>query len=295
MYFNDSTMVFVDGEYLNANDVKVNPYNQTMHYGSGAFEGIRSYDTPDGTRIFKATDHFDRLKYSCEKMYIPFEYSSEELEQITYKLLRLNQLTNAYIRPIVYLDPNMSLTAVGSSHLIIMVWEWGQYLGTEQLKVGTSSFQRPNPKSCFVDAKITGHYTNSILATQEAKNKGFDEALLTDMNGNVAEGPGANFFFEKDGKLYTCPKGNILPGITRQTVFEIAAELKIPVVEKWFDIDEVYNADAAFFCGTAAEIAGIKSLDNHVFPIKWEDTMSELVQRKYKLRVASNEFKEMLI
>lgn len=295
MYFNDSTVVFFNGEFLKAKDVNVSPYNQTMHYGNGVFEGIRAYNTPDGTRIFKAKEHYERLNYSCEKMYIPFAYSTQELERITYKLLRLNNLTDAYIRPIVFLEPNMSLTAVEESNLMIMVWEWGRYLGNEHLNVMTSSFQRPNPKSCFVDAKVTGHYTNSILATQEAKNKGFDEALLTDMNGNIAEGPGANFFFEKNGELFTCPQGNILPGITRATVFEIAEELGIPVHEKWFAVEEVYKADAAFFCGTAAEIVGIKSLDNHSFPLKWEDSVSELIQRKYKLRVSTNEFKDMLI
>lgn len=295
MYFNDSTVVFSNGEYVKAKDLMVSPYNQTMHYGNGAFEGIRSYDTPDGTRVFKAKEHYERLKYSCDKMYIPLDYTLDELEQITYKLLEKNNLKDAYIRPLVYLDPNMSLTATNGSTLIIMAWEWGNYLGSEQLRVMTSSFQRPNPKSCHVEAKITGHYTNSILATQEAKQKGFDEALLTDMSGHVAEGPGANFFYEKKGELYTCPKGNILPGITRQTIFEIAKELQIPVHEKWFTIEDVYTADTAFFCGTAAEVVGIKSLDEKVFPLNWEDSVSELIQRKYKLRVASNEFKEMLI
>tara|TARA_B100000508_G_scaffold11104_1_gene7852 strand:+ start:27169 stop:28056 length:888 start_codon:yes stop_codon:yes gene_type:complete len=295
MYFNEDTLVFSDGEYLKVNELTVDPFNQTLHYGNGAFEGIRSYDTPDGTRIFKAKEHYERLKYSCEKMHIPFDYSVDQLEQITYSLLSKNNLKDAYIRPIVFLEPNMSLTKTDKSHLMIMVWEWGKYLGDKQLRVMTSSFQRPNPKSCFVDAKVTGHYTNSILATQEAKDKGFDEALLLDMNENVAEGPGANFFFEKNGELFTCPAGNILPGITRQTVFEIAHELDVKVHEKWFGINEVYKADAAFFCGTAAEVAAIKSLDEYVFPLSWEDSVSELIQRKYKLRVSTNEFKQMLI
>lgn len=295
MYFNDSTVVFSNGEYVKAKDLMVSPYNQTMHYGNGAFEGIRSYDTPDGTRIFKAKEHYERLKYSCEKMYIPLDYTLDDLEQITYKVLEKNNLKDAYIRPLVYLDPNMSLTATNGSTLLIMAWEWGNYLGNEQLRVMTSSFQRPNPKSCHVEAKITGHYTNSILATQEAKQKGFDEALLTDMSGHVAEGPGANFFYEKKGELYTCPKGNILPGITRQTIFELAKELQVSVHEKWFTVEDVYTADTAFFCGTAAEVVGIKSLDEKVFPLNWEDSVSMLIQRKYKLRVASNEFKGMYI
>lgn len=295
MYFNENTVVFSDGEYAKVDDLKVDPYSQTMHYGNGAFEGIRSYDTPDGTRIFKAKEHYERLKYSCDKMYIPFDYSVEDLEQITYALLLKNNLKDAYIRPLVYLEPNMSLSKVNKSHFMIMAWEWGQYLGNKQLNLMTSSFQRPNPKSCFVDAKVTGHYTNSILATQEAKDKGYDEALLTDMNGNVAEGPGANFFYEKEGELYTCPTGNILPGITRQTVFELAEELKISIHEKWFKVEDVYAADTAFFCGTAAEVAGIKSLDKHLFPMNWDDSVSAMIQRKYKLRVSTNEHKEMLI
>ena len=295
MYYNDKSVVFYNGKFTKANQLLVSPYNQTMHYGNGVFEGIRSYETADGTRIFKAKEHFERLIYSCEKMYIPINYSIEELEQNTYQLLEMNGLSDAYIRPVVFLHENMSLTATQESSLIIMAWEWANYLGDNLLRVMTSSFQRPNPKSCYVDAKVVGHYTNSILATQEAKSKGYDEALLTDMNGFVAEGPGANFFFEKAGTLYTCPKGNILPGITRQTVIEIANELDIPVVKKFFTMDEVKTADTSFFCGTAAEVVGIKSIDSFKFPLSWNMSVSQLIQRKYKLRVSRNEHKDMLI
>jgi branched-chain amino acid aminotransferase len=135
-----------------------------------------------------------------------------------------------------------------------MAWEWGKYLGDSMLKVMLSSYQRPNPKACHVQAKVVGHYTNSILATTEAKQKGFDEALLTDINGFIAEGPGANFFYEKDGKLFTAPLGNILSGITRATVFEIARELDVEVEERFFKPEEIYTADAAFFCGTVKSI-----------------------------------------
>jgi branched-chain amino acid aminotransferase len=158
-----------------------------------------------------------------------------------------------------------------------------------------SSFQRPNPKSCFVEAKVVGHYTNSILATTEAKQKGFDEALLTDANGFVAEGPGANFFYEKNGVLYTPQLGNILPGITRQTVLELAKELDIPVVEKQFYPEELKTADLAFFCGTAVEVIGIQQIDEHVFPMKWEDSTSYMIQLKYKQRVAHNEYKDVYL
>ncbi len=295
MYYTDETVVFLNGDFVKAKDAQVGLYNQTMHYGNGVFEGIRSYDTPDGTRIFKAKEHYDRLHYSAKMMHIDLNYSSEELEQITYQLLEMNGLKDAYIRPLVYLGENMSLTPTQDTHVVIMAWEWGKYLGDKMLKVMLSSYQRPNPKACHVQAKVVGHYTNSILATTEAKSKGFDEALLTDMNGNVAEGPGANFFFEKDGKLVTAPLGNILSGITRATVFELAKELNIEVEERFFKPEEIYTADAAFFCGTAAEVIGIEQFNDYKFPLNWEDTNSHLVQRMYKRRVATNEYKEVYL
>ena len=189
----------------------------------------------------------------------------------------------------------MSLTPTNEVNLVIMAWEWGKYLGDSLLRVCESSFQRPNPKSCWVQAKVVGHYTNSILATTEAKHKGFDEALLTDSEGFVAEGPGANFFYEKDGRLFTPKLGNILPGITRQTVLEIAKELDIEVEEKLFTVEEVYTADIAFFCGTAAEVIGIKQLNSFVFPMNWEESNSYLIQRKYKRKVAHNEYQSYCI
>lgn len=295
MYYTDETIVFLNGEYVKAKDAKVGLFNQTMHYGNGVFEGIRSYETPDGTRIFKAKEHYDRLHYSAEKMHISLNYSSDELEQITYRLLELNSLSDAYIRPLVFLGENMSLTPTDDVNVVIMVWEWGKYLGDKMLKVMLSSYQRPNPKACHVQAKVVGHYTNSILATTEAKQKGFDEALLTDINGNIAEGPGANFFFEKEGKLVTAPLGNILSGITRATVFELAQELGVEIEERFFKPEELLNADAAFFCGTAAEVIGIEQFNDYRFPMNWEDTNSYLVQRMYKRRVATNEYQHVYL
>ena len=295
MYYKDKTVIYLNGEYIKASDANVNLYSQTLHYGNGVFEGIRSYNTDDGVRIFKAKEHFDRLHYSAEKMHINLSISSEELEKISYQLLKVNKLKNAYIRPLVYLGENMSLNECNDVNIVIMAWEWGNYLGSNQIKVMSSSFQRPNPKSCHVEAKVVGHYTNSILATTEAKNKGFDEALLSDNEGYVAEAPGANFFVEKDEVLYTPPLGNILAGITRQTVFEIAEELGIEVHEKKFKFKDLKNIDTAFFCGTAAEIIGIKSIDHYEFPLKWENSISSLIQRKYKMRVSKNEFQNIYL
>jgi branched-chain amino acid aminotransferase len=290
MYYNDNTVVFFDGEWLKAKDLMVSPYVQVMHYGSGVFEGIRSYATPDGTRIFKAKEHYERLLYSAEKMHLKLNFSAEALTRLTYELLEKNNLGDAYIRPLVFAGANMSLTPTDEVHVFLCAWEWGKYLGNKMLNVMTSSYQRPNPKSCHVEAKVTGHYVNSILATTEAKQKGFDEALLLDANGNVAEGPGANFFFEKDEVLYTSPLGNILPGITRATMFELCNELGFKLVEKYFTPEDVKGADSAFFTGTAAEVAGIASLDNVPFKLKWEDSLGSVLQAKYTRRVAFNEY-----
>ncbi len=289
MYFNDETIIYLNGAFVKAKDSSVNLYNQTMHYGNGVFEGIRSYNTPEGTKIFKAKEHYERLLFSADKMYIKMPIGVKELEDISYELLKRNNISDAYIRPLVYLGQNMSLTPTDEVHVVIMAWEWGKYLGDQLLRLMISSFQRPNPKSCFVEAKVVGHYTNSILATTEAKSKGFDEALLTDMNGNVAEGPGANFFYQKDGKLFTAPLGNILAGITRQTVLEIAAELGYEVVQEFFKPEALETADGAFFCGTAAEVIGIQSINEHKFPMEWEHSIGAVIQKKYKRRVAFNE------
>jgi branched-chain amino acid aminotransferase len=291
MYYSDDTIVYLDGKWTKAKDASVTLYNQSLHYGNAVFEGIRSYETEDGTLIFKAKEHYDRLHFSAQKMQIPFALSSETLTKLSYELLEKNKLTNAYIRPLIYPGENMSLVSGDDSHVLLCAWEWGRYLGDSLLRLMTSSFQRPNPKACFVEAKVTGHYTNSILATTEAKQEGFDEALLLDSNGFVAEGPGANFFFEKDEVLYTPKLGNILPGITRQTIFELADEMGIEVRERQFKVEDVYEADGAFFTGTAAEVAGIESLDGKNFGLQWSDTIGYELSRAYNNRVQKKEYK----
>jgi branched-chain amino acid aminotransferase len=175
----------------------------------------------------------------------------------------------------------MSFNLNTESYTVIQAWEMAPFLGEKLLKVMTSSFQRPNPKGFKIEAKASGHYVNSILASQEAKGQGYDEALLTDMNGFIAEGPGANMFFEKDGRLFTPATGNILPGITRATVLEICRELNIPVEEGQFTPARLRTADAAFFCGTAAEVIGWASVDNYTFPKPWASTLGRKVQLAY--------------
>jgi len=285
MYYTGKTILFLDNKWVKSTDGKTDLYSQTLHYGAGVFEGIRSYKTDKGTKLFKAKEHFERLHYSAKKMHIKIPYSIDELTSLSYELLKKNNLEDAYIRPLVFLGQNMTLQPSESVHVMLCAWEWGKYLGNSALKIMTSSFQRPNPKSCFIEAKVTGHYINSILATKEAKQKGYDESLLLDMNGCVAEGPGANFFYEKENILYTAPHGNILSGITRQTIFEIAKELKYTIKEKHFKPKDVYAADGAFFTGTAAEISAIESLDNHSFKLTWEETMGYKLALAYQKRV----------
>lgn len=285
----------MNGKFVKAAEAKTDLYGQSLHYGLAAFEGIRAYKTHNATRVFKIKEHYKRLQRSCELLNIPFPWDINELIKQTYRLLELNNLKDAYIRPLVYSEPNMSLVAPEAVSIMICAWEWASYLGDKQLKVCISPFQRPNPKSTFVEAKISGHYVNSILASTDAKQKGFDEALLLDMHGNVAEAPGANIFIEKNGKLYTPSLGNILAGITRATVIELCHVLDIEVIEKPISVAELKNADGAFFCGTAAEIVGIHTIDDVVYRQRWSDSIGATMQRAYKNLVLEKVNYEVII
>ena len=288
-YYNENTLIYLNGAFVKASEAKMDFYSQSLHYGYSVFEGIRSYKTVNGeTRIFKPTEHYDRLKVSAQSLNMPYDYTTEQLIAATYELLAKNNLQDAYIRPVVYAPANMSFNLNTESFIVIEAWEMAPFLGDKLIRVMTSSFERPNPKGFKIHAKAAGHYVNSIMASHEAKGKGFDEALLTDMNGYVAEAPGANVFYEKDGKLFTPGLGNILPGITRATVLELCNELNIPVEEKMFVKEEMYGADAAFFCGTAAEVIGLQSLDDKKFTMPWENTVSKLIQDAYKNLIVEN-------
>lgn len=291
-YYNENTILYFNGEYLKATEAKTDLYGQSLHYGYAVFEGIRAYKTEKGEiKIFKAQEHFDRLKRSCDLIHIPYKFNNEELIKASYKVLELNNFEEAYIRPLVFCPPNMTLKAASEAHILICAWEWGAYLGEKLLRVMTSSYQRPNPKAFQIESKSAGLYVNSILASQEAKEKGYDEALLLDINGYVAEGPGANIFFEKNGKLFTPPPGNILPGITRATVIELCKELGIPLEQKLFTIEELREAESVFYCGTAAEVIGWDSLDGQGFSKPWSESLGKVLQQAYKARVLEKEFK----
>lgn len=295
MDFNRDSVLFLNGKWLRATDAMGNLFSQTLHYGNGVFDGLRAYETGTGPQIFKAREHFERLLYSASKIRVDLEYTAEELTEIAYQLLRRNHLNNAYIRPLVYLGTKMAPTETRDVYLLMAAWEWERYPGNDLLKVMVSSYQKPPPGSIQVDAKVCGQYTNSILASMEAKSKGFDEALLLDADGFVTEGPGANFFFEKDEVLFTPPSRTIFPGITRSTVIGYAKEMGYKVVEKKFTAEELTDADTAFFTGTAAEIAGIKSIGGHVFTMDWEETVAYSLFLMYRQRVVNNEFRDFTL
>lgn len=282
MYYNNETYIYQNGAFVKAADTKIDLYSQSLHYGYAVFEGIRSYKTYSGeTKIFKPVEHFERLKISAQSINLPYTFQTQALIDATYEVLKQNNLQNAYIRPLVYAPANMSFALNTESYIVIEAWEMAPFLGDKLLRVMTSSFQRPNPKAFKIHAKATGHYVNSILASQEAKSKNFDEALLLDMNDHIAEGPGANIFFEKDGVLHTPELGHILPGITRATVIEICEELHLPFVEGTYSIKQLKQADSAFFCGTAAEVIGWESIDNTLFPKSWKNSLGAIIQHKY--------------
>lgn len=281
-YYNETTVIYWNGEIVKATEAKMDLYSQSLHYGYSVFEGIRSYKTATGqTKIFKEVEHYDRLRVSAEALNMPYHWTTQELIDATYEILKRNNLQDAYIRPVVYAPANMKFDTNEKSFIVIEAWLMQPFLGEKLLRVGTSSFQRPNPKGFKIHAKAAGHYVNSLLASQEAKANGYDEALLLDMNNYVAEAPGANFFYEKDGKLFTPAPGNILAGITRSTIIDLCNELNIAVEEKFFTVDEVKKADAAFFCGTGAEVVGFESLDDYKFPLKWNDSVSRRIQVAY--------------
>lgn len=290
MYFNEKTVLFWDHQFVPAAEAKENLYLQTLHYGFGVFEGIRSYQTTDGPRIFKGKEHYERLQHSCELLKIPFDHSIDFLIEKSYELLRLNEFGDAYIRPLIYCDPNMSLYVNSKPHLVLQAWQWGAYLGEKLLRIKISPYCRPHPQSVHIEAKANGHYVNSILATTDAKSEGFDEALLLDVEGNLAEGPGANLFFEMNGVLYTPQAGHILKGITRATVLELCEALKIQVVEGAFTKEHLLHADSAFFCGTGAEIIGIGSVNDIEFRKPWNETLGARIQKAYSQLVRAQPF-----
>ena len=259
----ETEFIWMDGKFVAWKDAKIHVLTHTLHYGAGVFEGIRFYKTDKGPAVFRLKEHIERMYKSadCIKMKIPF--SKEDFIKAIIETVKKNKVHAGYIRPICFFGyGKMGLNPEGAPvNCSIAVWPWGKYLGEDAVKVKTSKYIRIHPKSTHADAKITGHYVNSILASIEAKDAGYNEALLLNAEGFVEEGPGENFYIVKDGKIITPPLGNILPGITRKSVMQIAKDECVDVIEKNIKLKDVYSADEAFFTGTAAEVSAIESVD----------------------------------
>jgi len=290
MYFSRKTIVFYDGRFQPATDVFVNPYSQTLHYGFGVIDGLRSYKTEQGVQIFRAREHYQRFVNSCEKLDIKINYSAEELVHISYQLLESNALTDAYIRPIIYMEQNMGLTETPNHHLLMSAWRWRNFSHRKEMKVLISDYTRPVHHPNLTDAKLTGNYYSTILATTQARRLGYDEALLKDADGYISEGPGSNFFFEKNGKLFTPQLGKIFPGITRSVVIKIANEMGIEVIEDKFTADDLKDIDGAFFTSTPSEVAAITSINQTKFLKDWTDTIGFKISLRYKHKVSLEEY-----
>ena len=260
--------IWMDGQLVEWRDAKIHVLSHTLHYGCGAFEGVRAYKTVDGTAIFRLQEHTDRLFNSAKILRMTLPFSKEELNEAQKQVVRENQLESCYLRPLVWIgSEKLGVSPRGNKiHAMVAAWAWGAYLGEEGMargiRVKTSSYTRHHVNITMSQAKAVSNYTNSILANTEALDDGYDEALLLDAAGFVSEGSGENIFIVKDGVVVTPDlSAGALNGITRNTVFAICQDLGLEVQQRRITRDEVYISDEAFFTGTAAEVTPIRELD----------------------------------
>ena len=280
-------VIWYDGELVPWRNATTHVLTHTLHYGMGVFEGVRAYNTPQGTAIFRLQAHTDRLFDSAHIMGMKIPYSKDEVNEAARAAVRENNLESAYIRPMVFYGSEaMGLRASGlKTRMIVAAWSWGAYMGDEALQVGikvrTSSYTRHHVNISMTRAKANGNYINSMLALQEAISGGADEAMLLDPEGYVAEGSGENIFLVKNGVIYTPEVTSCLNGITRNTILTLAAEHGIQVIEKRITRDEVYIADEAFFTGTAAEVTPIRDVDGRQIGEGRRGPITEKLQTAY--------------
>ena len=280
-------VIWFDGKMVPWREANVHVLTHTLHYGMGVFEGVRAYETDKGPAIFRLKEHTDRLFNSAKIMNMEIPFSKEEITQAQLAAVRDNKLDSAYLRPMCfYGSEGMGLRADNlKTHTIVAAWEWGSYLGEDNMNNGirikTSSFTRHHVNISMCKAKANGHYINSMLALQEAITDGYDEALLLDVEGFVAEGSGENIFIISDGVIYTPDLTSALNGITRNTIMALANDLGYEVIEKRITRDEVYIADEAFFSGTAAEVTPIRELDNRPIGAGTRGPITEKLQSLY--------------
>ena len=265
----ETEKIWMNGELVDWNDARIHVGAHGLHYGSGVFEGIRAYETPKGPAVFRLTDHLQRFENSARLLHMELGYSIEELREACNALIAANGLPECYLRPVAFYGyGELGVSAVGNPvDVVIMSWPWGAYLGEEGLKNGISakisSWQRIGPNVIPHAAKATGVYLNSMLAVTEANRAGYDEAILLTADGYLADGSGENVFLVKDGEVFTPDlSASILPGITRDTVIQIAQDLGYRVHEKPLIRSDLYLADEAFMTGTAAEVTPLRAVDD---------------------------------
>ncbi|MCL4740069.1 MAG: branched-chain amino acid transaminase [Burkholderiaceae bacterium] len=280
--------IWMDGALVDWRDAKVHVLTHTLHYGCGAFEGVRAYETPAGTAVFRLREHTERLFNSAKILRMKIPFTVEQVMDAQREVLRANGLKSGYIRPLTWIgSEKLGVSPKGCKvHLMVAAWAWGAYLGEEGMargiRVKTSSYTRHHVNITMTQAKAVSNYTNSILANMEATDDGYDEAMLLDAAGFVSEGAGENLFVIKKGVVYTPDlSAGALNGITRDTIFAICQDLGLRLVEKRITRDEVYIADEAFFTGTAAEVTPIRELDRIAIGAGARGPITEKIQSAF--------------
>jgi branched-chain amino acid aminotransferase len=294
--------IWMDGAFVDWDNAQVHVLTHTLHYGMGVFEGIRCYETSHGSAIFRLQEHLDRLYGSAHIAGMKLPFPKEELAQAIIDTVKINAMRACYIRPLVYLG--YGEMGINNRHnpvrVAIAVWPWGAYLGegalSEGIRVCVSSYTRHHVNVMMTKAKVVGNYANSQLAKMEAINSGYDEAIMLDVQGNVAEGSGENIFIVRRGELKTPPLTSILEGITRNSIIDLARHLGLQVHEAIFSRDELYIADEAFFTGTAAELTPIREVDNRTIGSGRPGPISHRLQQAFFRVVQGKDdtFKEWL-
>jgi branched-chain amino acid aminotransferase len=279
--------IWYDGKLVPWREATTHVLTYTLHYGVGCFEGVRAYQTPQGTAVFRLQDHTRRLFNSTKILGMKMPWTPEEVNAAQLEVLRANQLKEAYLRPMVfYGSEGMGLRADSLKvHLIVAAWTWGAYLGAENMERGirvkTSSFQRHYVNAAMCRAKANGHYINSMMALNEVLRDGYDEAIMLDTEGHIAEGSAENIFLVINGELHTPDLHSALDGITRRTVVQLAKDFGMPVIERRITRDESWIADEAFFTGTAAEVTPIREIDNRAIGSGTRGPVTEKLQKAY--------------
>lgn len=279
--------IWFNGNLVDWRNAQTHVLTHTLHYGMGVFEGVRAYETSKGAAIFRLQDHTKRLFNSAKITGMHLPYTQERINQAHIEVVKANKLSSCYFRPMAFYGSNKLGVAPDQNdvQVIVAAWPWGAYLGEEGMQRGIrvqiSSFTRHHPNITMIKAKANGNYMNSIMANTEATRNGYDEAIMLDANGFVAEGSGENVFIINDGKLYTPALDAALDGITRRTVMAIAADMQLTVTEKRITRDEVYCADEVFFTGTAAEVTPIREVDGRTIGCGARGPLTTEIQQRY--------------